>query len=190
LDVRTPTGDALSLLGSGATGIKPFIAISTGKRVSPHVNLGYEWNGDSILAGDVTGTTFGENEVGAATFQNEPSVKGSLPNLFFYSLGTDIGATSRLTLAFDYLGQVLFDAPRVFRSTLVTPNIPGGLGSQTLQTISGGRNNVGLNNGSVGVKINLPGQLLLTGNVLFRLDNKGLRQNVTPLIGLSYALGK
>jgi len=29
----------------------------------------------------------------------------------------------------------------------------------------------------------------LTADILFRLDNKGLRQNVTPLVALSYAFG-
>src|SRR5439155_2865007 len=57
LDFRIPTGDARQLLGSGSTGIKPFIAISTGKRVSPHANIGYQYNGRSILAGNLTGTT-------------------------------------------------------------------------------------------------------------------------------------
>ena len=94
------------------------------------------------------------------------------------------------TFAFDYLGQLLLDAPRVFRSGFITANIPGGTGSQTFNTISGGKDDVGLNNGAVGVKINLAGQLLLTADVLFRLDNKGLRQDITPLIGLSYVFRK
>jgi hypothetical protein len=191
-DIRTPTGDALSLLGSGATGIKPFIAVSSGKRFSPHLNLGYQWNGSSILAGDVTGTTFGETGgLGSqTTFQTGPALKHSLPSLLFYSIGADVGATDRLTFAFDYLGQLLFDAPRVFKSVFITQNIPGGTGSQTLDNITGGKDNVGLNSAAVGLKYNLAGNLLLTANVVFRLDNKGLRQDVTPLIGLSYAFGK
>ena len=47
-----------------------------------------------------------------------------------------------------------------------------------------------LNNGAVGLKFNLFGGLLLTADVLFRMDNNGLRQNVTPLIGLSRSFGK
>ena len=42
---------------------------------------------------------------------------------------------------------------------------------------------------SLRFKYNLFGNVLLTGNVLFRLDNKGLRQDVMPLLGLSYAFG-
>src|SRR5262249_47196811 len=48
MDVRTPTGDAQQLLGSGAIGLKPFLAVSTvGRRFAPHLNVGYQWNGKS-----------------------------------------------------------------------------------------------------------------------------------------------
>ena len=54
LDVRMPTGDEEDLLGSGAWGVRPFVATSFGLGVvSPHVNLGYQWNGSSLLAGNV-----------------------------------------------------------------------------------------------------------------------------------------
>ena len=60
VDVRTPTGSARKFLGSGAWGLRPFVAVSGHRRVSPHVNLGFGWNGESILAGNITGTTIGE----------------------------------------------------------------------------------------------------------------------------------
>ncbi len=190
MDVRTPTGSARELLGSGATGIKPFVVISTvGKRFSPHLNVGYQWNGESILAGDVTGTTVSEDSTGTVVIKNGPAIKNKLPSQLFYTLGADVGATKRLTLSFDYLGQALFNAPRVFRASSITDNVPGGTGSQVLQTISGGKDNVGLNSGAAGLKYNLFGNLLLTADILFRLDNKGLRQDVTPLVALSYAFG-
>jgi len=190
VDVRTPTGDARQFLGAGATGVKPFVAISAGRRFSPHLNVGYQSNGDSILAGDVTGVAYTEDQNGQTLITNGPAVKGALPGQLSYSAGADIGVSNRLTLAFDYLGQVLFDAPRVFRDSFVTQNIPGGTGALTLPTISGGRDNVGLNSGAVGLKYNLFDRLLVTADVLFRLDNKGLRQDVTPLIALSYAFGR
>jgi len=187
MDVRAPSGDARQFLGSGAVGIKPFVAVSAGKRLSPHVNLGYEWNGSSILAGDVTGVTTTENENAQAVISNGPAQKHGLPGQFFYSAGVDYGLTGRLTLAADYLGQVLFDAPRVFRSSVRTQNIPGGTGVLTLPTISGGSDDVGLNSGAAGLKYNLFDRLLITADLLFRMDNRGLRQNVTPLIAVSYA---
>jgi hypothetical protein len=190
LDVRTPTGNARELLGSGAVGIKPFVAVSTtGRHFSPHVNLGYQWNGSSILAGDVTGTVVSEDASGAAVIQNGPAIKHKLPSQLFYTIGADFGATKGMTLAFDYLGQTLISAPRVFRDISPTQNIPGGTGILQLPTISGGKDTVVLSSASTGVKYNLFGNLLFTANLLFRLDNKGLRQDVMPLFALSYALG-
>ena len=200
LDLRLPSGDARKFLGSGATGVKPFIIISSNRRFSPHVNFGYQWNGDSILAGNITGTTVSElNDV--AVIQNGAATKGSLPGQLSYSVGADWGATKKLTLSFDYLGQTLFDAPRVFRSTIQTADFSKvcntlngttscGLAPQTLQTITGGKDTTALSNGALGAKYNLFGQFLITGDLLFRMDNKGLRQDVTPLVALSYAFGK
>jgi hypothetical protein len=186
LDIRAPSGNARDFLGSGAVGIRPFVAISGGKRFSPHLNLGYQWNGNSVLAGNLTGTTVGEtNEV--ATIQNGPATSGRLPSQYFYSGGADYGATKRLTFNFDYLGQVLVHAPRVFESSITTQNIPGGTGSLTLPTIAAGVDTVGLSNAAIGFKLNIVDRLLFTADLLIRLDNKGLRQNVTPLIGVSYA---
>jgi hypothetical protein len=190
LDIRAASGDARKFLGSGATGIKPFIAVSAGKRYSPHVNLGYQWNGQSILAGNITGTAISEDASGNVIIQNGQATKGSLPGQFFYSFGVDLGVTRKLTFAADYLGQSLFNAPRVSQSTFTTQNIPGGTGAIQLPTIVGTKDNFTVNNGAVGVKYNLFGRLLLTGDLLFRLDNNGLRQNVTPLVALSYAFGQ
>ena len=190
LDVRTPTGNARELLGSGAVGIKPFIVVSAvGRHFSPHVNLGYQWNGSSILAGDVTGSIVSENSAGIEVIQHGPAIKASLPSQIFYTLGADFGVTRKLSFACDYLGQTLINAPRVFRDIYPTQNIPGGTGTLLLPTISGGKDVAVLSSGAVGLKYNLFGNLLLTGNVLFRLDNKGLRQDVTPLVALSYAFG-
>ena len=52
-DIRLPTGDATSFLGSGTVGIKPVAALSFREGwFTPHVNLGYQWNGSSVLAGN------------------------------------------------------------------------------------------------------------------------------------------
>jgi hypothetical protein len=190
MDYRLPTGNARELLGSGSTGFKPFLAISTGRRVSPHVNLGYQWNGRSILAGNLTGSTISENAAGRAVIQNGAPTTGHVPSDFFISTGVDIGVTNRVTVAFDYLGQTVFNAPRVFTSTFTTQNIPGGTGALALPTITGRNETMTLNNGAAGLKVNLFRGLLLTADVLFRMDDNGLRQNVTPLIGLSRTFGK
>ena len=53
-DVRVPTGDEENLLGSGAWGVRGLgIASWQLGGIAPHANFGYQWNGKSILAGDV-----------------------------------------------------------------------------------------------------------------------------------------
>ena len=164
-DVRLPTGDEMNLLGSGATGIQPFVLWSgTYGRVSPHVNVGYRWSGDSILAGN---PATGE----AAHF----------PDQLHYAIGSEMGVNQRLTIAFDLLGTYVIDAqrlrPQLFhaldgRSTFA--NI--GFAQESFQTLSG----------SIGFKADLIQRLLLQGNLLFKIDENGLRDKVTPLIGLEY----
>lgn len=190
LDIRTPTGDPLKFLGTGAVGLRPFIIVSAGKRLSPHANFGFQWNGQSVLAGDVTGTTFAENAAGQTTVTNGPAIKHNLPRNIQYSVGADYGATKRLSLSADYLGQTIFDAPSIASDTFITQNIPGGTGPIPIPTVKSVVGYVYLNTGSIGFKYELLDNLLLTTNVLVKLDNNGLRQNVTPLFALSYAFGR
>jgi hypothetical protein len=157
VDVRIPTGDELNFLGTGAKGVKPFIAASWRARVAPHVNLGYQWNGDSAIAGSVPGT------------------KGKLPDSFFYNGGFDVRAAKRLTVAADFLGDRVFDAKRVLQVTAA--------GQPSIAIVQGSFNTA---KGALGVKVNPIGNLLISANVLVRFDHNGLRNRPVPLIGLSY----
>jgi hypothetical protein len=173
MDFRLPTGDANNYLGSGAAGYKPFIAASTRLgRAAPHVNLGYEWNGKSILAGNLAN-----------------NVKASLPNQFFWTVGADIGAHRYITIALDVLGQRLIDAPRLVSSTVTrTPNITNSLSAPlTLSTAGSATGSFDIVNGSAGVKISLGHNLLATANLLIQMNSGGLRDKLAPLFGLSYA---
>ncbi len=51
----------MNLLGTGTIGLQPFAVWSaTLQKVSPHINLGYTWNGSSLLAGNpATGESAG-----------------------------------------------------------------------------------------------------------------------------------
>ncbi len=61
-DLRLPTGDDTNFLGTGAVAGKPFAALSlytkdwNGIIFSPHVNVGWQFAGQSILGGTITGT--------------------------------------------------------------------------------------------------------------------------------------
>lgn len=166
VDVRTPTGDAKNFLGSGAPGVKGFVAASYRARFSPHVNLGYEYNGQSILAGDLSTDS-----------------TGKLPNQFFYAAGVDVGLTKRWTVAGDLLGSRLSSTVRSSRTGFTDVN---GTPQPEVQQIAVYRGSVNMDDISVGTKLGLVGNLLLTGNVFFKVNDAGLRAKVVPLVGLSY----
>jgi hypothetical protein len=166
-DVRFPTGDELDLLGSGAWGVKPFLIVSFSQKVlSPHLNVGYQWNGESVLAGNVV-----------------TGVKASLPDQILYEGGVDIGVTPRITLALDVLGRRVLKSPRLQTETFHA--LQGGLTFPNIHFIQDADFNQ--TNGAAGIKVNAGGKLLLDVNVLFKLDNAGLRDKITPLVGFEYS---
>jgi hypothetical protein len=165
LDVRLPTGDAYNFLGSGATGLKPWVALSgRGKKITPHVNVGYQWNGSSPLAGDVFAGT-----------------QGHLPNQLTYAVGFDAGINKKFSLAADLLGQEIFHSEAVAATTFTAAN------DAQFSNTNFVRKNNNLTNGSVGFKVNPIGTLLVSFNVIFQMNDAGLRSRVVPLVGLAYS---
>jgi len=160
VDVRFPTGDELNFLGSGAYGVKPFVAASYRARVSPHANFGYQWNGDSILA----------SASGASS-----TSKKQLPTNVFYSVGFEV-PTKRVTFAADFLSFHVFDALRL------SPTAQ--FGQPTLAVTTG---SFTTSDGSIGFKFNPMGGLIVTTNVDIKLDHNGLRHRLIPLVGLAYS---
>jgi hypothetical protein len=159
VDFRFPTGDELNFLGSGAYGVKPFIAASYRARVSPHANFGYQWNGDSILA----------SPTGAAN-----NSKRQLPTDVFYSVGFEV-PTKRVTFAADFLSFHVIDALRLSPTTR--------FGQPNLAVTTGSFNT---SDGSIGFKFNPLGGLIITTNVDIKLDHNGLRHRLIPLVGVAY----
>jgi hypothetical protein len=166
VDLRLPTGDERNLLGTGAPGVNPFLAWSGNfGALSPHLNGGYLWNGESILGG----------EPGSGHARD-------LPDLAMYSAGAVIEVHPRVTAAVDFLGRFVIDSPRIrledFRALdnrSMFPNITFTSGS--INEISA----------AAGLKINVVGRLLVDLNLLVRLNSEGLRDKISPLVGLEYA---
>jgi hypothetical protein len=167
LDMRMPTGDERNLLGSGAFGVKPFLAYSGSySRVSPHVNLGYQWNGSSVLAGDV-----------------ETGEKDDLPDQLLYAFGADIGVTDKFSVTTDILGRRAINSPRVRIEPFTAV---GTTGSTTFDDIAIFHESFWASSAAVGFKANLRGRLLVDFNLRFTLGTNGLTDRVTPLLGIEY----
>ena len=166
VDLRLPTGDEMDLLGTGAAGIEPYgIWSATYGRLSPHVNASYKWTGHSVLAGN---PATGES----ADFSDQLT----------YAVGADLSVTPRLTVAFDVLGRNVIDTERLLQQPFQALD-----GKSVFPNIAFTRDSYNTLSGALGFKANLLGRLLLHANVMFKLDEDGLRDKVTPLIGIEYA---
>jgi hypothetical protein len=166
LDVQLPTGDETNLLGTGTAGLQPFLVWSAAyAKLSPHVNASYKWTGSSVLAGN------------PATGES-----GDFPDQVGYAAGADVSMHPRLTLAFDVLGRYILKSERL------TPQEFHALdGKSVFPNIVFKRDSFNALSGTFGVKANVLQRLLLDVALLFKLDEHGVRDKVTPLIGLEYA---
>jgi hypothetical protein len=168
LDFRVPTGDEENLLGAGGPGVRPFVAFSgTFRSLAPHANLAYQWNGRSKLGGDV-----------------RTGEKRDLPDQFIYAAGTDVSVNARLSLVLDVVGQRVINSPRLstfaFQAT-------GPAGVADLQDLRFQNSSYWGSSGAVGMKVNVAPRVLINFNMRFALDDRGLTDRLSPLIGAEFA---
>jgi len=166
VDARLPTGDENDLLGSGSMGLRPFAAYSLSRQgISPHLNVAYQWNGKSVLAGDVAAGT-----------------KDDVPDQLQWTVGLDAALSERVTVAADLLGRRVIDSSRLVEQTFT------GLDQAGTQFPDISFDTASFNElaGAFGLKVNVAGQFLLNVNVLVALDDAGLRDEVTPMFGFEY----
>jgi hypothetical protein len=167
VEVRLPTGDSSSYLGSGTYGAKPFAAFTYSAKISPHFNVGYQANGTTKLV------------------VNQDGTQGNLPNRLYYSGGADWKLGNHLTVAADILAQRVFDSPRAVIATNVGFQSQNGFTflPSVLIASTGTYNRT---DASLGFKWKPVGNLLITANSIVKLDQGGLRARYVPLFGASY----
>ena len=163
VEVRLPTGDEEDLLGTGETQVKLFL-IGSGQMgpVSSHVNLGYTLSG------------------------------GDLPDELNFAAGFDAALHPRVSVAVDLLSRTLFDTPRILLTTEdhvhCVSRACDRFATSKRRSLSAGENDQTLAYGSLGVKFNPWGELLITTNLLFSLSDDGLQdEDVIPLVGVDYS---
>jgi len=170
MDARLPTGDQDNLLGTGATQL---LAYAIGSfhvgSFSPHANVGYQW------------------AIHPADGRHQPSQ-------IVYTGGFDVSVGPKLTFVADILGRTYVNTHvasvqnRTFTAnTNPDPTAPPTLVSATLPQLQSESGDLNTLLGSVGIKINPVGNLLLTVNGLFSISKDGLQDKFTPLVGLDYS---
>lgn len=168
VDVRLPTGDEQNLLGAGAAGLRPFAAFSSSYGpVAPHANIAYQWNGRSVLAGDV-----------------RAHIEGDLPDQFIYAAGSDLAVNSRFSIVFDILGQRVLNSPQLSTYTLAARGVAG---SADLPDIRFANGSYWSTNGALGFKANVAPKVLVNFNMRFNIAGAGLSDRIAPLLGVEWA---
>lgn len=168
VDLRFPTGDELNLLGAGAAGVRPFAAFSGAfGPVAPHLNLAYQWNGRSVLAGDVR------------SFR-----KADLPDQLLYAAGADVTVNRHFSIVADLLGQRVMQSPRLLQYTLTAA---GPAGTVSLPDIRFTTSSYWMTSGAFGIKTSLAEHLLLSFNLRLAMTDSGLTDRVSPLMGAEWS---
>jgi hypothetical protein len=201
-DLRFATGDAQNYLGTGTTSVKPFMAISlytpaTHRVVfAPHVNVGWQISGQSVLGGQLQSSTLNatmNDGSGTIAYSGAPltATKGYLPDVFSWALGSEVAFGRHNTVVVDILGNevgLLHGAPSLIEGSAA------GFSPTTLQSVTAtglmsgtGTTSYSQYSGAFGYKARLLGNLVFTFSALVRFDNNGLTARFTPLYGLGYS---
>jgi hypothetical protein len=186
IEARLPTGDETNLLGTAGVQTRIFgIASLNRGRFSPHVNAGYTFSTEGSIPG--------------ATLRDEIST----------AVGFDVAVNPRLTMSLDVLGRTLIDAGRMRLTEKVYEYVLAGAGSggggggggggagrpttpavetqQTTRTeLQFESGDLQLYLGAAGIRFSPWRTLLVSANLLFPLTDAGLRDRVTPVIGVDY----
>ena len=173
VDIRLPTGDPEKLLGTGFTQARVmFIGGTTLGSVNPHVNVGYTFGGEGMVFGadnalkDRPGPRNSSSGSRLRSSTTRPALI-SRPHRASPSPATSSGASSGTQPGWN---SSTADPMEIGRS--VSRSMPG-----TVHKLLG----------AVGAKVSVGGAWLLTGTVLFPLNDNGIKPAVTPVIGFERA---
>jgi hypothetical protein len=187
-ETRLPTGDEANLLGTGGVQTKLFgIASMNRSRFAPHANVGYTFSSKGALPGVDT-----------------------MPDEFGATVGFDLAVSPAMTMSFDVLSRVLRGAGRMGLAEKVFEYALAGTGSGGSGGGGGGGGGGGntpppvqtqrttrtelafqpgdlhLHLGAAGVRFSPWRTILISANLLFPLTEAGLRDRITPVIGVDY----
>jgi|RhiMetdeSRZDD1v2_1073273.scaffolds.fasta_scaffold24789_6 outer membrane putative beta-barrel porin/alpha-amylase len=169
VDLRVPTGDTDAMLGTGITRtLVSGIWSTTVGTLAPHASFGFEYWSNPFQAYD----PLQQSSVDAGRHGNA------------YDAGVEWTLTDRLTVNGEFMGRTIRNGGRLAYRDLPLRGNAFGLTSASVATVDPR----GLHRASVagGIKWNFTGTALLTANVMLPLNDAGLRDRLTPIIGLDW----
>jgi Putative MetA-pathway of phenol degradation len=162
LELHIPSGDTAQSRGLGTTRSLMSLIWSRGGRVAPHANAGYEFWAKAVPISPRTGV--------------------NARNQMKYAGGIEVNVNPRLTLLADLVGRRVFGGGRLgYQPVIFMAEVP--VSTDLLAALPGGLNIV---SAAPGFKWNVGGNALFSASVLVTLVNKGLRANVTPVVGIDW----
>ena len=164
VEVRLPTGDEKNFLGTGDASVKlMLIASKSFSGFSPHVNLAY----------DIRMSDLDRDEIEL-------------------TLGYDHKISDALTIAAEWIGE-FETGDQIAATSFPGPTVikPAGADNPTYEIPSTSIPSYSADNiinASFGMKYSPTPNLLLIANVIFPINNGGLRSDVIPTVGLEFSL--
>lgn len=169
VDARLPTADKEALVGAGVTRTAVSgIWSDTFGRIAPHASAGFEyWSDPFQIYSPLTGAAMDAGQ-----------------HAIVYSAGVEWAASDRLTVNGELTGRDVQDGGRLTYSDINWGPNPFGITKLSIASV--GASGLKQLSAGAGVKWNFAGAALVTANVLFPLDDTGLRDKMTPIIGLDW----
>jgi Putative MetA-pathway of phenol degradation len=169
VDLRLPTGDQEAMLGAGVTRtLVSGIWSATIGSLAPHASFGFEYWSDPFQAYDpLQQASIDAGRHGTA-----------------YDAGVEWAVLDRLTVNGELMGRTIRDGGRLGYRELPFSSNPFGITNALVASVDPR----GLHRSSIagGIKWNFAGTALLTANVLLPINDAGLRDSLTPIIGLDW----
>jgi hypothetical protein len=169
IDLRLPTGDPEAMLGAGVTRtLVSGIWSATAGPVAPHASFGFETWSDPFQVFDPM----------------QQAAVDAGQHGFAYEAGIEWAANDRLTVNGEFLGRTINDGGRLTYRELPMAGNPFGITNATVASVDPR----GLHRTAVaaGMKWNFAGTALLTASILLPMNDQGLRDDLTPIIGLDW----
>ena len=170
LTSRLPTGNRENFRGLGIARVMGSALVSAGRGpFRPHANVGFEWWEKGL---SVSRDFSGVNQVTAR-------------HQIQYAAGLEIEAGPKVTLLADFLGRHILGGGRVDSESVAVPPLFVGI-VDTLQLAVATEKSIREYILAPGLKWNLKGSFVLSWNALVSLQDNGLRDFFTPVVGVDW----
>ena len=163
-----PTGNRENFRGLGITRVLGSLLLSGGKgKIRPHANAGFEWWEKGLVVNNFT-----------------PSTNVTLRHQVQYAAGLELDAGPKVTLLIDFLGRHVLGGGAVALQPIALP--PSITEFTAVDLAEATPKRIRKMTLAPGLKWNLKGSFVFSGNFLVTVLDNGLRDFFTPVVGVDW----